>query len=139
MKALSLWEPWATLIAFGLKRYETRSWSTIYRGPLLICASKKRLPLADIIGLLYLGRLTLNDLQFGRAVATVDLVDILKTDDLRWGQLGEIEEKLGDLSSGRYAWKLNNIRRFLSPPPVVGHQGLFDVDECYAKLEIFNF
>ncbi|WP_371822846.1 hypothetical protein [Cohnella sp. LGH] len=28
MKAITVWQPWATLIALRLKRYETRSWST---------------------------------------------------------------------------------------------------------------
>jgi len=27
MKAISLWQPWASLIAAGLKHYETRSWA----------------------------------------------------------------------------------------------------------------
>ncbi len=40
MKALSLLQPWATLVVIGVKQIETRSWSTAYRGPLLIHASK---------------------------------------------------------------------------------------------------
>lgn len=40
MKALSLTQPWAILIAIGAKRIETRSWGTAYRGPLAIHASK---------------------------------------------------------------------------------------------------
>jgi hypothetical protein len=39
MKALSLWQPWATLVALGVKKLETRSWSTTYRGPLAIHAT----------------------------------------------------------------------------------------------------
>ena len=41
MKVLSLWQPWASLVAFGRKRIETRSWSTSYRGPLMIHAAKR--------------------------------------------------------------------------------------------------
>jgi hypothetical protein len=41
MKAISLWQPWASLIAIGAKQYETRSWSTPYRGPLVIHAAKR--------------------------------------------------------------------------------------------------
>lgn len=41
MKAISLTEPWATLVAIGAKQIETRSWGTDYRGPLAIHASKK--------------------------------------------------------------------------------------------------
>lgn len=40
MKALSLTQPWATLVATGAKQIETRSWSTKYRGPLYIHAAK---------------------------------------------------------------------------------------------------
>lgn len=39
MKALSIRQPWAQEIADGFKTLEFRSWSTTYRGPLLICAS----------------------------------------------------------------------------------------------------
>lgn len=40
MRAISLWEPWASLIRTGAKTFETRSWETKYRGLLLICAAK---------------------------------------------------------------------------------------------------
>lgn len=42
MKALSLHQPWASLIAMGVKTIETRSWSTSHRGLLAIHAAKKR-------------------------------------------------------------------------------------------------
>lgn len=42
MKAITLYQPWATLIAIGAKTVETRSWSTTYRGPLAIHAAKRR-------------------------------------------------------------------------------------------------
>ena len=42
IKALSMWQPWASLVGTGAKRYETRSWSTNYRGLLLICSAKKK-------------------------------------------------------------------------------------------------
>ena len=47
MKIITLWQPWASLIAYGLKRYETRSWPTTYRGPLLIHAAKRPFVSAD--------------------------------------------------------------------------------------------
>jgi activating signal cointegrator 1 len=40
MKALTLTQPWATLVAIGAKKIETRSWRTDYRGPLAIHAAK---------------------------------------------------------------------------------------------------
>ena len=50
MKALTIWQPWASLIACGAKQYETRSWPTKYRGPIAIHAAIKdpcKLPLLD--------------------------------------------------------------------------------------------
>ncbi len=48
MKALSLHQPWASLIAEGVKTIETRSWATKYRGPLGIHASKRRPPMMHL-------------------------------------------------------------------------------------------
>lgn len=31
MKALTIWQPWAGAVAAGIKKNETRSWSTKYR------------------------------------------------------------------------------------------------------------
>ena len=42
MRALTLWQPYASLIAMGVKVYETRSWGTAYRGDLVIHAAAKR-------------------------------------------------------------------------------------------------
>jgi len=39
--ALSLHQPWASMIATGDKTIETRGWGTTYRGPLLICATQE--------------------------------------------------------------------------------------------------
>lgn len=40
IKAITLHQPYASLVAVGAKEYETRSWDTSHRGPLLICAAK---------------------------------------------------------------------------------------------------
>ena len=41
MKAISLWQPWASAMAIGAKQIETRGWSTNYRGPVAIHAAKR--------------------------------------------------------------------------------------------------
>lgn len=38
LKVLTLRQPWATLVAEGIKKYEFRSWKTNYRGKVLIHA-----------------------------------------------------------------------------------------------------
>ncbi len=55
MKALSLHQPWASLIAEGVKTIETRSRATRYRGPLAIHAAKHRPPLMHIPPLIHHG------------------------------------------------------------------------------------
>lgn len=40
MRALSLTQPWASLVAIGAKRWETRDWPTNFRGEFALHASK---------------------------------------------------------------------------------------------------
>ncbi|MCB2200861.1 ASCH domain-containing protein [bacterium] len=47
LKALSIQQPWAGLILLGLKGLETRTWTTDYRGPLVIHAGKRYQKEAD--------------------------------------------------------------------------------------------
>jgi len=41
LRGLSLTQPWASLVAVGAKRIETRDWGTAYRGPIAIHATKR--------------------------------------------------------------------------------------------------
>ena len=43
MRCITLWQPWASLV--GIKKHETRSWQTNYRGELAIHSAKRK---ADI-------------------------------------------------------------------------------------------
>lgn len=131
MKALSLWQPWATLIAIGAKRYETRSWATTYRGPLVICASKAWTPecryaIRDLWIQKALADAGSPELVRGVAVCIVDLAICYPTDGFMMVPETDPERHFGDFSPGRFAWKLENVRR-LHPFSVRGRQGLFDV------------
>lgn len=48
MQAISLWQPWASLVAVGAKWIETRSWPTPYRGRLAIHATANEKPIRDV-------------------------------------------------------------------------------------------
>ena len=50
MKALTLHQPRASLVALGVKTIETRGWSTTYRGPLLIHAGKREPEIGERVG-----------------------------------------------------------------------------------------
>lgn len=122
MKAISLWEPWASAMATGHKRNETRSWGTDYRGDLLICAAK-RVPSPDELLLLadVLGNLQITP---GCAVCVVELYDMKSTNAIGSKIAGTDEWYLGDYSPGRFAWLTRNVRR-IPPTPWRGKQGLW--------------
>ncbi len=158
MKALSLWQPWASAIAVGAKRIETRHWSTNYRGLIAIHAAKRMVKI-EMIGfssswswcgaLRPLGNFIESStplwelLPFGALVATADLVDCRPTDSFTQAELDAprrpeeetvdsyewTERMMGDFSLGRFGWVLDNVCALPEPIPWKGAQGLFDVDD----------
>jgi hypothetical protein len=155
MKALTLTQPWATLVALGEKQIETRSWKTPYRGPLAI-HSAKGFP-EDCEARCYeepfytaLGRpniitsgidLALDPiLPRGFVLATCKLVGCVKTDYLQRGkpipsngwpsteafELTEDEWAFGDYSPGRWAWLLADISMLSKPIAARGYQFLWE-------------
>jgi hypothetical protein len=129
IKALSLWQPWATAIALGKKRYETRSWKTSYRGRLLICSAKKPLDEVALHTSSFVIKGVFNPELFplGVSICTCDLMDCLQiTEDLIYST-NRNERVLGYWGIGRYAWKLENVVP-VAPIPIKGYQGLFTVD-----------
>lgn len=128
MKAISLWQPFASAIPLGLKRIETRHWTTNYRGELAIHASKK--DTTELRAVAYLGGMPARDLPFGYVVAIVTLVDVLPT-ELLAGALSEAEIHFGDYRPGRFGWILHNVRP-VKPFPFKGGQGFFNIpDEAF--------
>lgn len=147
MRAISLWNPWAVLVAIGAKHFETRSWHTPYRGPLVIHAAKNKEgmelcmkhPYFEVLsqaGYIVNGR---PSLPMGCALCVVELVGCYRTTGhgIGWhveGGIGERpepaphERSFGDYTAGRYAWELANVRVFDAPIPMKGMQGLFEVD-----------
>jgi hypothetical protein len=154
MKALTLYQPWATLIAMGFKEVETRDWYTAYRGPMAIHAGMKR----DVDGqVLWLGITGAKDvvdtvdrfqlfhtLPFGAVVATCNLVACLPTGiHKRSGfdvthrdvalqsfhftpSLGwDVEERFGNYAPGRWAWILRDVVPVNPPIPCHGWQKLW--------------
>ena len=134
MKAITLTQPWATLVAIGAKQYETRSWSTNYRGPLAIHAAKGFPKWArelcwtnPFFGALQEHNLNEHNLPLGAVVAVVFLGGILHTEDA-WN-IGDQERAFGDYSPKRYAWLFGSYQRFNVPQPAKGALGLWEWPE----------
>lgn len=139
MKTISLWQPWASLVATNWKHYETRSWSTNYRGPLLIHAAKHTDDLEYWFNqpkfkehLQASGIAHWIDLPRGAIIAAVKLVSVIPTEHIRH-RLSSTELAFGNYEDGRFAWELEFGYRFVSPIPYRGAQGLFD---CNFELPI---
>jgi hypothetical protein len=112
MRCLSVKQPWASLIASGRKTIEVRSWSTKYRGPLIVCASaapdRRPFARAHELG------------PTGVAVCTVELVDVRL--------LLESDAGAACVSlpiDGLYAWVLRDARPVTELVPTKGQLGLY--------------
>ncbi|MDJ0511309.1 MAG: ASCH domain-containing protein [Crocosphaera sp.] len=134
IKAISLHQPWASLITMGIKHFETRSWPTNYRGKLVICAAKKNskeqqssyCTLASGLGI----DLTLHpwdSLPLGMAIAVCDLVDCIQMTEDFINEQSETERCCGHWEPGRFAWKLDNVQSLPLPVPIKGKQGLWNI------------
>ena len=114
MRALSVRQPWASLIASGRKTVELRSWATKYRGPLLILAGSSvwRGEHAWPIG------------PRGVSVCVVELVDCreMTPDDAELACLVP-PEGFG------FAWVLRDARR-VNQVATKGKLGLYSPDEA---------
>jgi len=126
MRVLTLWEPWATLMALGEKRIETRSWATKYRGPLAIHAAKGGLRVRDLAVVLsepsiktaLMGQM----FEPGCVVAVVNLWACVPVE--KYEHLTDKERAFGDYTPGRFAWLTQGVFRLPHPLFKKGGQGL---------------
>ena len=122
MKALSVKQPWAWLIASGRKTIETRTWHTKYRGPILIVSSKGRMKKAACESFYKrFGPLVTLNLKYGMALCKADLVDCRK--------MTKDDEKLAccEIYDGAYSWVLEDVER-IEPFAVTGRLGIYNVE-----------
>lgn len=128
MRAITLYQPWASLIADGRKTFETRSWDTRYRGPIAIHAGQ-RVDAEYAVACGYKPE----GLPRGAIVAVARLVGIITTeqaqrtfDDTMPFARAREEFSHGDYSLGRFAWELADVRA-IPALWIPGRQGLWDV------------
>lgn len=131
MKAISLWQPWASALMLGpdWKHHETRHWSTRYRGIVAIHAAK-RWTFDERLALESLQRagFPLTDCPRGVILGTARLVDCRRVEDVRFPLVRDI--LAGDFSDGRYAWRFEGHVLFAAPIPYRGAQGFFDIPDA---------
>lgn len=135
IKALTLHQPWASLIALGAKQYETRSWPTNYRDKLAIHAGKTIGVYHDGWIQKYVNPLGIDDvrnLPMGAVLCVCELKNVYRTEVLL-PHLSEQEKVFGNFQPGRAAWELKVLEVFEPPILARGLQGLWDW-QCPAAL-----
>lgn len=125
MKVITLKQPWATLVAEGLKKYEFRSWKLNYRGEILIHAGKG-------VDLDAMKKFEYLNLEFpkSRILAKVNILDCIELNK-------DINEKIikeNELVYGHkydrtgYAWKLEVVEKINDNKNVSGKQGIWNLN-----------
>ena len=120
--AISLWQPWASFIAIGVKPYETRHWRAPQRliGERVAIHAAKRKPDRD--DLPWWERVSGSaPLPLGAFVCTALLVACHST--------GRVpSDEYGDYGPGRFAWELREVIVLDPPVPALGRQGIWRWD-----------
>jgi hypothetical protein len=154
MLAISLWQPWASLIACRAKRFETRSWATQYRGPLAIHAAKRweadQRQAAEerpIRPALEAAGIAPGQLPLGAIVAFARLVEVSRVNedgtlleaidsDVCYPTPRSPEADFGNFMPGRCAWRLQNVVRLVRPIACRGDQGLWHVPAEIERMVV---
>lgn len=141
MKALTICQPYAELIACKRKRVENRTWPTNFRGPMYIHAGKSREWL-DIVEDEF-GEIDsesgccIEALEFGMVVAIASVIDCLSSleieackHDKKYPWLRAHEHM-----NGPWCWILDDVSR-VQPFAWKGQLGLFEIDPMAARYAV---
>jgi hypothetical protein len=158
MKAYTLHQPWASLVAWGEKVIETRPYNQGYRGELAIHAAKtfpdecvalcRREPFRSVLlrhGIEYPSRLPRGVIVSVHTLLTTYRFGPNEAHRLRPPYrniapfndpipFGEFEADFGDFTEGRYGLVLTNRRLLSVPVAARGMQGIWPVDDGTADL-----
>ena len=138
MKALTLWQPWATLVIEGAKQFETRGWKPslrqLDRSALFVMHAAKRdkelkriyRGIEPFISKLHeLGYQILDDVPLGAGLGVVKLVRVWPTEAVV-GDIPQLERYFGNYQPGRWAWRLEVVEKWPEPVPAKGAQGFWE-------------
>lgn len=133
MKAITIKQPWASLIVHGIKDIENRTWRTNFRGRVLIHSSAK----GDIakFGCLQpnqrlkvlntpMSCIDFNDLPFGSIIGSVEIVDCVQNYPSIWAD------------KGVYNWILANPVLFPEPISAKGKLSFWEYPNINSEDDI---
>ena len=125
MRVITLKQPWATLVAEGLKKYEFRSWTYNYRGEILINAGKG----IDKEAMKKFEHFNLN-YPHSKIIAKVKILDCIELNDEINKQIIEENELVYGNKYDRtgYAWKLELLEKINDSKEMSGKQGIWNLN-----------
>lgn len=129
IRVITLKQPWASLVASGLKVYEFRNMNYSYRGKILIHAGKG-------IDKDAMERVKEYNLEYpqSKILAEVEIVDCIEIDDNFNKFINEMNSPIyGKKHRTGYAWKLENVRKLNYNSVINGKQGIWYLDNNQIK------
>jgi hypothetical protein len=146
VKAIAMWQPWASLFLSPAKVHETRDWPWPHRGWVAIHATKKIVHelgprLHDIVDSEFGGHWGV-DLPRGAIIGVAKIVDCVPAESVFAGHVPGADGfypddfYCGDFSPGRFAFRRSEYRLLREPVPFKGRQSKwFDIpDDLVAHL-----
>jgi hypothetical protein len=135
-RALSVIQPWATLLVTGAKRIETRSWRPKHRGRIAIHASGKMPAYAVELcstepfrsALRNAGITSADQLPLGAIIGGANLRSCVPTDDPELADISDTERAFGNFAEKRYAWMFDAPRQ-IEPITIKGDLWVWAVPE----------
>ena len=131
MKALSVKQPWASLIMTGYKEVEIRTWKTDYRGQLVIhTGTRGDSEAVDKFWGKDKSLIEKTDLPRGCILGKIELVDIVELYAPNWSDW-KCYHRVSGVWPGHplFAWWLSNPIKLKNPIPYKGQQGLFNIPD----------
>ena len=137
VRCISLWQPWASLMACGAKHMETRSWDTKVRGEIYIHASQTKIPIREWIRTMpnwWICQVEialevgvedwLEKLPFMALVGTGELLSTLPATGVELVNAFPDQAPFGDFTPGRFVHRYYNLQK-IEPVALKGRQGFF--------------
>jgi len=141
-RAISLTQPWATLMAIGAKRVETRGWNTHFRGWVAIHAAKTFPPECRALLNHYHFDAALDDagvdrdaLPLGQILAVAKIIDCKPTEQTG-SEIGEREFAFGNYAPDRFAIFTTDVRRLKTPITTRGALSIWRLSSPITEADL---
>lgn len=139
-RAISITQPWASLMAIGAKKVETRAWRTHFRGWVAIHAAKAfpeecRALLNDdaFAGALDAAGVDRDALPLGQILAVTEIVHCERAES---ANVTEQEAAFGNYAPGRYAIVTAGVRRLKTPITIRGALSIWRLQNPITELDL---